>query len=341
MSYWGIWQNHDQYQAACDAAYGQLTRIRGPAEFPSDGVTVVCVARNEAERLPSFLAHYRKLGVRHIHIIDNSSNDRTRDIARASPRTTVWGTDASYAEAAFGQIWIGAIVRRHGLGKWVLNVDVDEHLVYHDMAHRDIRSLCHWLHRRQQSRLFAPLIDMYPGMATVAAKGSLLARLKDILPNRRAKEFMPRGCPYFDRKELSGSANYQFHEVSEGVDVRGGVRSRVIAKPSEDVFCLSKVPLALWDEHTAYRNVHFPFPFGCNPRQNYGALLHFKFVDGLRKKVADAIEEKQHWEDAYEYRLYERWLGSGTPLYDEQYSVLYQGPDSLITQGLLRPIAWS
>ena len=152
---------------------------------------------------------------------------------------------------------------------------------------------------------------------------------------------MLKRCPYFDRKELSGSANYRFQEFSEGVHVRGGVRSRVIAEPLEDVFCLSKVPLALWDEQTAYRNVHFPFPFGCNPRQNYGALLHFKFVSGLRKKVADAIQEKQHWNEAYEYRLYERWLGTGTPLYDEQYSVRYQGPDSLISQGLLQPIAWS
>jgi hypothetical protein len=99
--------------------------------------------------------------------------------------------------------------------------------------------------------------------------------------------------------------------------------------------------LALWDDQTAYRNVHFPFPFSGNPRQNYGALLHFKFGGGLQKKVADAIQEKQHWKDSYEYRLYERWLGTGTPLYNEQYSVRYQSPDSLISQGLLQPIAWS
>jgi hypothetical protein len=341
MSYWDNWQNHDQYQAACDAAYGQLTLIRGPAEFPSDGVTVVCVARNEADRLPSFLAHYRKLGVRRIHIIDNSSNDRTRDIAGSWPGTTVWTTNAGYAEAAFGQIWVGSIVRRHGLGNWVLNVDVDEHLVYNEMDRRDIQSLCDWLRCRGQSRLFAPLIDMYPGLAKVERKSSLLALLKRAFPHRLANGAMLKGCPYFDRKELSGSANYQFQETSDGVHVRGGVRSRVIAEPSEDVFCLSKVPLALWDEQTAYRNVHFPFPFSCNPRQNYGALLHFKFVGGLQKRVADAIREKQHWQDSYEYKLYERWLGTGTPLYDEQYSVRYQGPGSLIAHGLLQPIAWS
>src|SRR5450755_3335122 len=41
-------KNHREYQAACDSAYAQLTLVRGPTEFPPDGVTVICVARNEA-----------------------------------------------------------------------------------------------------------------------------------------------------------------------------------------------------------------------------------------------------------------------------------------------------
>jgi hypothetical protein len=339
--YWGYWQNHEQYLAACDSAYEQLTLMRGPAEFPSDGVTVVCVARNEGDSLPSFLAHYRKLGVRHIHVIDNLSNDHTRDIATAQPRTTVWTTSESYAAAAFGQLWIAAIVRRHGLGKWVLNVDVDEHLVYDGMHRRDIRSLCAWLRSRQHTRLFAPLIDMYPGLPPVGWKSSFLARLQKVLLDKLANRSLLKRCPYLDGSGLSSSTNYHFREISWGVDVRGGARSRVIAGPSDDAFCLSKVPLALWDEQTAYCNVHFPFPFSCNPPQNHGALLHFKFAGDFRSKVSLAIHENQHWANSHEYRLYERWLDTGTPLFDERHSVRYQGPDSLISQGLLLPIAWS
>jgi glycosyltransferase involved in cell wall biosynthesis len=305
----------------------------GPAEFPSDGVTVVCVARNEADLLPSFLAHYLKLGVRHIHVVDNSSSDSTRDLASSWPRTTVWSTSASYAVAALGQLWKAAIVRRHGLGNWVLNLDADEHLVYDGMDRLDIRSLCDWLRSRRQTRLFAPLIDMYPGLATVEGHSSFL--------NRPADESTLERYPYFDRKELPGSANYQFQETSEGIHVKGGVRSRVIAEPSEDVFCLTKVPLALWDEETAYGNAHFPFPFSCNPHQNYGALLHFKFAGDLRTRVSQAIQENQRWKNSYESRLYDRWLGTGKPLFDEQYSVRYRGPESLISQGLLQPIEWS
>ena len=38
--------------------------------------------RNEAERLPYFLAYYRTLGVNRFFIIDNCSNDHTVDILR-------------------------------------------------------------------------------------------------------------------------------------------------------------------------------------------------------------------------------------------------------------------
>ena len=323
---------HREYQAACDAAYAQLTLVGGPAEFPSDGVTVICVARNEAGRMPSFLAHYQKLGVRHIHIIDNASTDGTRDIVASCPNATLWTTDASFADAAFGHIWIGAIVRRHGLGNWVLSVDADEHLVYDGMDRRDLKSLCAWLQSQQQTRLFAPLIDMYPGLPTAREDGGLHPL------DKTADELMLEDCPYFDG---AGPGNYDFQGTSRGIHVTGGVRARVIAGSSDNVFCLTKVPLARWDEDTDYRDLHFPFPYICNPRQNHGALLHFKFTDGFRKKVSEAIQENQHWNDAYEYKLYDRWLGTGKPLFDERHSVRYQGPHSLISQGLLRRIDWS
>jgi hypothetical protein len=173
---------------------------------------------------------------------------------------------------------------------------------------------------------------MYPGLPTIEGKGSWVPS------NTVADHCLLERCPYFDG---AGSDGYHFEETSKGTYVRGGVRSRVIAGPSDNVFCLTKVPLALWDEDTHYCDLHFPSPFICNPRQNHGALLHFKFTDGFRGKVSDAIQENQHWNDAYEYKLYDRWLGTGTPLFDEQYSVRYQGPHSLISQRLLRPITWS
>lgn len=316
--------DHNAYLESCDSAYADLKYVRGSTEFSSDGVTVICVARNEADRLPGFLAHYRRLGVRHIHVIDNASSDETLAIACSSPDTTVWSTDASYAESCFGQTWVGAVVRRHGLGNWVLNVDVDEHLVYDGMEQRDLNALCAWLKTRNQTRLFTPLIDVY-------SKPSIPEGPKGPVTEVFNTTF------YFDRWETSASPNYRFLKTSMGMDLEGGVRERAVAKHD---WCLSKVPLSLWDSNTAYGIVHYPYPFRLNPDQHYGTLLHFKFVGDFRGRVSAAIEEKQHWQEALEYKLYDKWLDKKQSLYDPDYSVPYQGPASLISEGLLLPIDW-
>ncbi len=329
--------DHDAYLGACDSAYADLKYVRGSTEFAPDGVTVICVARNEADRLPGFLAHYRHLGARHIHVIDNGSSDETPAIACSWPDTTVWSTDASYAESCFGQTWIGAVVRRHGLGNWVLNVDVDEHLVYSGMENRDLNALCAWLKARNQTRLFAPLIDMYSKLPIPETTQERIAGTTSFDDAERRGDLFDTPF-YFDRWGPSGSPNYRFLKTSMGMDLEGGVRERAVAKHD---WCLSKVPLARWDSNTAYGIVHYPYPFRLNPDQHYGALLHFKFVGDFRGRVSTAIEEKQHWQDAFEYRLYDEWLDKQNSLFDPRCSVPYRGPASLISQGLLLPIDWS
>jgi hypothetical protein len=341
MFNWGpSWQDHPAYLAACDQAYSQLHRVCGNADFPSDGVTAICVARNEADRLPRFLDHYRRLGVRHIHVIDNASSDGTGAIAGSWSDTTVWHTDASYAQAVFGQLWIGAVVRRHGLGNWVLNVDVDEHLVYDGMERNDLNSLCSWLRSREQTRLFAPLIDIYPRLPSLAGWPAKLGRLWKAACNKLRGEDGVDSSFYFDRSDLPDSPNYRFLLRSTGMEVSGGVRARAIGGGA-DAFCLSKVPLALWDSNTAYCNVHFPFPFDLNPHEHHGALLHYKFVGDFQRRVSAAIRENQHWNESFEYKLYRRWLDTHSPMYSRRYSVRYRGPESLICQGLLMPIDWN
>jgi Glycosyl transferase family 2 len=333
------WQDSHLYLAACDAAYSQLRRVCGLADFPSNGVTAICVVRDEADRLPAFLDHYRGLGVRQIHIIDNASSDGTGAIARAWPDTTVWYTDASYAEAVFGQLWIGAVVRRHGLGGWVLNVDADEHLVYDGMDRHNLDALCRWLITRGQTRLFAPLTDLYPRLPLLKSWARWRGCVWRMICDGLRMETVPDGSCYFDRGGLRGSPNYEFQQTAFGMHVKGGVRARVIAG-ANDAFCLSKAPLSLWDRDTAYCHVHFPFPFDLNPHEPHGALLHYKFVGDFQRRVSAAIRDNQHWKEAYEYKLYHEWLERQTPLFNPRYSMRYDGPASLISEGLLRSIDW-
>jgi hypothetical protein len=130
------WRDHEVFNRACDAASADLRLVTPHRPFTAAVPTVVCVVRNEERRLPDFIRHYQKLGVKCLHIIDNDSTDDTPNICAADSSITLWRSAASYAAADYGQLWVGAVVRKHGLGKWVLNVDADELFVYPDMERR-------------------------------------------------------------------------------------------------------------------------------------------------------------------------------------------------------------
>lgn len=55
--------------------------------------------RNEAQRLPHFLRHYRALGIEHFLIVDNDSDDGSAEMLAAEPDVSLWRTSASYRRA--------------------------------------------------------------------------------------------------------------------------------------------------------------------------------------------------------------------------------------------------
>ena len=321
-----VWPSHAAYLAECDRAFNtELRLVVNFRAFSPKSPTVVCVVRNEAIRIEAFIRHYMDLGTSSIHLIDNASTDGTGNIAvKCSSSVTVWHTSASYARAAHGQMWSGGLVRRYGLGHWILNVDADEFLVYDGMKQHGLADLQGLLAKRDQTRLRTPLIDMYAGPGASTAK--------EATPIAQA--------PYFD--SLSPS---QVDSVkSTGVlPTDFGPRARmmrtlnIIHRPN-----LQKIALARWDRSTAYANVHIPFPFDQNPLSSQGALLHFKFLRDFADKVNEAVVTGEHWRDGLEYRSYQDWLAlpDRPALYDASNSVLYAGPASLIQSGLLEPLGW-
>jgi lipopolysaccharide biosynthesis glycosyltransferase len=323
------WRDHIAFNRACDAAFAQLRRVTPLQPFTADVPSVVCVVRNEELRLPRIFDHYRRIGVRCFHIVDNASTDRTPDICAAAD-VTLWHTEASYAEAAYGQLWTAAIARRHGLGHWLFNVDADEFFVYSGMDRHGVGDLQDWLTARGHRRVFAPMIDMY---------GSKLYG-GQLVPDPR-----PLWCqtPFFVGGDYRGRRSYRFENTPYGPLLTGGPRSRLVAPAEPRRFFLSKFPLSLWADDTAYANPHFPYPFADNPAVAYGALLHFKFLHDFPERVRTAVAEAQHWREAAEYRRYAAWIergGGHAKFFSTRYSRVYRGPESLVAAGLMEPISW-
>ena len=77
---------------------------RTAALRPSD-IVLLATERNERVRLPFFLRYYRDLGVDHFLIVDNGSDDGSREYLAAQPDVSLWHTQAGYKAAHFGVDW--------------------------------------------------------------------------------------------------------------------------------------------------------------------------------------------------------------------------------------------
>lgn len=284
----------------------QLQPLADRTEAIAKGDILAAVTiRNEIQRLPHFLAHYRRLGVRHFLIVDNGSGDGTTDFLLEQADVSLWSCAESYRHARFGLDWLTWLLMRHGHGHWCLTLDADELLIYPYWQSRDLRALTDWLQSQGRDCFGAMMLDLYP-------KGRLLAQ------NQNASDDPLASLQWFD----AGNLSVQRQPRMGNLWIQGGPRSRLFfgAEPRRGP-TLTKVPLVRWNRRYAYVNsTHAVLP----PRLNRiydtqggeltsGLLLHTKF---LALAVDKAREEKQRGEHF-----------ANSSLYDDYYDRLSQSPD--------------
>jgi hypothetical protein len=303
------------------AAELHLQAARGP--LPRRAVLAAAVVRNEIQRLPAFLAHYRRLGIDRFLLIDNDSSDGSRALLEDQPDVDLWHTRGSYFRAHKGRLWVEAVVQAVGRGHWILNVDADEFLVYDGMDRHDLKDLAALLGRRGERRLNAPMIDVY-------GRGPL-----------RETPF-PAGDPlqhdwWFD------ADGYSVEESAYGNLLIGGPRTRALSPPERPIaLFLQKYPLSRYDAATSYFWIHRPYPYHWNRIPPLGALLHLKFTADFPARVDRAVIEKQHARRSEFYKAYQDQLQRRPDLsFFSPASRRYCGPQSLIDAGIMDAIDWS
>jgi len=308
----------------------QLRPVRvDAAAISSAWCILVCCLRNELQRLPAFLAHYRRLGVQHFLFVDNGSTDGLQDYLAHQPDCSAWLGDGSYKASNFGMDWCNLLLARHGVGKWCITVDPDEFLVFPHCEERGLRGLTRYMEGIGQPSLFAPMIDAY-------GRGRL------------SRTLLPAGlspfvaCPYFDRFNLS----QRFDAERRNWWIQGGVRMRRFsAGAPASAPALNKVPLVRWepDLHYVSSMHHLNRPrFNCtvldDPLAVSGALFHFKYVSLLIGKAEEELVRGEHYAGSREYRSYHE---AGDPvLYDPEVSLRYAGPAQLVELGFMQEGGW-
>ena len=297
-----------------EAAQAGLRPLSRPTR-PHDPRTpaLVAVVRDEAARLPGFLAHYRRLGVTRFAMIDNGSRDATRALLAAAPDVALYAADRPFPGK---QGWVNALIARMGYDRWYLHVDADERLVFDGAAGdgrpgRGLAELLALAEARGLRRLRAMLVDLYP-------PGPLL---------RPAA-----GGPLFD------AGGYAETLCLERVSRKGGPRRRAFGLDPE----LTKYPLFHIRAGEVAASPHHLHPY----RENYRSdcllgLLHDKFAPGWRARAERAAAEGNYWRGSLEYRATLAALAAD-PRLGLAYpgSRRYRAPADLVAAGLIAPIAW-
>ena len=262
-----------------------------------DDILVFSTLRNERVRLPYFLRYYRNQGVNHFLIVDNGSDDGSREYLAEQADVSLWSTAHSYKRSRFGVDWLNGLQMKYGHGHWTLVVDPDEFFVYPFCDTRPLRALTDWLDASSIKSFSAMLLDMYP-------KGPF-----DAKPYREGQDPFEI-AQYFD------SGNYMTRRNSKygNLWIQGGPRARVFFPDlPERAPALNKVPLVKWHRNYVYASsTHMLLPRGLNQvydewggEKASGCLLHAKFLDTFPLKAQEEMDRRQHYANSHEYRAYQ------------------------------------
>lgn len=281
-----------------------VSRVSG---IRHDHILLFSTLRNEKVRLPYFLKYYRDLGVNHFLIVDNDSDDGSREYLAQQDDVSLWTSQHSYKRARFGVDWLNWLQMRHGHGHWTLVVDPDEFFVYPFCDTRPLRALTDWLDASSIKSFSAMLLDMYP-------KGPI-----GVQPYAAGQDPFEI-ANWFDSGNYVISRNKKFGNLW----IQGGPRARMFfADVPERAPALNKVPLVKWDREYAYvSSTHMLLPRGLNlvydewgGEKASGCLLHAKFLDTFSAKATEEMQRKQHYANSHEYRAYKAALNDQPDLW--------------------------
>lgn len=298
---------------------------------PTGAILAFSVMRNEALRLPYWLAHHRRLGVAQFVIVDNGSDDGTAELLAEQPDVSLWTTEASYKASRFGVDWLNFLMRRFGAGHWCLVADADELLIYPHWEERPLQALAAELDRRQQAALGTLMVELYP-------RGPVSRAVS------RPGDDPTRALPWFDAYGYRSRRQ----RPAQNLWVQGGPRDRVFFQGQpRRAPTLNKLVFIRWRRGYAWLNSsHSALPPRLNlawdgpgdPRLS-GALLHTKFLSEVIAKATEEQHRRQHFGDPGAFEGYYAALRGDPDLWCES-SVRFEGWRQLEDLGLLARGGW-
>lgn len=275
----------------------QLRCVRDEtAQIRPGDILCFSTVRNEALRLPHFLEHHRRLGVRHFLIVENASDDGTREYLAAQADVSLWTTPRSYKLSRFGVDWLTWLQMRYGHGHWCLTLDADECLIYPYHDTRPLPALCTWLEDQKLRSFGTLMLDMYP-------------------QGRLSEYRYEAGLDPFEALCWFDAGNYSMTRKADlqNLWIQGGPRARMFfAQAPARAPTMGKVPLVKWNRRYAYvSSAHSLLPRHLNHvydstggEMTSGILLHSKFLSTVVERSAEEQARQEHFANSSLYHGY-------------------------------------
>ena len=270
-------------------------------------VLLFAVVQNGMEYLPWLMDYYRTLGVDHAFIVDNGSTDGGFEWLRARAESvgdvSLFSQTGSFRNAAHGVAWTNHLMQRFGVGHWCFHVDMDEAFVFPGMDEgRTLPDLLAYLDATGAESVPAFMLDIYPGTLNDQHSADPFAA-SDLIDTDYA--FAP-------------------YELPPHTFAIGGLRARMTGQTP----LMTKAPLVRMRQDLFFlSNNHFHT--GARMADLSAALLHYKFVGDLRRRVDEQVARGEHFMGGRFYRSLQPHLSEETRLSSES-SVRYEGPRQLL-----------
>jgi hypothetical protein len=266
----------------------RIEHVAGPKRiaYGTDEVLAICVVRNGALHIRSFVEHHLRLGVHHIVFLDNGSTDGTVALASELENVTVLRTGAPYRR--YENTMKRYLARRFSSGRWNLCVDIDERFDYPGSDRVGIGDLVRYLRERRYTAMIAQMLDLFPDCALEALE------TYDEGPIERTHAYYDlskiRRAPYRWGKLENGGIRMHWGGIRNALFGSDGALTKaalVLVRPTMDLF-------SGWHHSRRARIADVT-----------GVLLHYPFAGSFHTRVQDAVLTGRYGETTTdEYRKY-------------------------------------
>ena len=294
-------------------------RTRSKA-ITGDDIILISVLKNAERYLPSFLAHYRRLGVKRFAFVDDRSGDGTRALLLAAPDVDIYESNVDYRGASGGLVWRDLLVERYGFDRWYVSLDCDEYLVFPSSETRMLGDFIDELESAGFKRALAVMIDIYPD-----------AKLSEAPPHQPLEASPVVVCPLYDATGYT-IANEKFCTA-----IRGGARQRIFGTDMR----MTKFPVIFVDRHTRFNSGsdHGPLPLGRNFSAVHAALLHYKFSADSMKEFQAMYDWGTHFDGGRFYKEILDHADFGTSMdFRYAHSTAFVDSEKLVATGFIRDL---